>query len=143
VDLKTGRGMVSNAGHEHPALCRKGERFGLVEYKHSPALGVMPGIRFREHEISLEAGDRVFVYTDGVTEANNKEYELFGTERMLDALNSNPSGPVAAVLQNIRLAVDRFAGDEPQFDDLTMMLFEFKGPQGETMQEALSQNASG
>ena len=135
VDLKTGRGMVSNAGHEHPALCRKGGRFELVQYKHSPALGVMPGISFKEHEINLEPGDRIFVYTDGVTEANNKEYELFGTERMVDALNSNPSGPVSLVLQNIRLAVDRFAGAEPQFDDTTMLLFEYKGPQGEAAQE--------
>jgi sigma-B regulation protein RsbU (phosphoserine phosphatase) len=124
-----------DAGHNYSALQKDDGKYTIEKDKHSIVLVALKTAKFQLNEIDLKPNDTVFLYTDGVTEANNKEYELFGTERMVDALNSNPSGPVSLVLQNIRLAVDRFAGAEPQFDDTTMLLFEYKGPQGEAAQE--------
>ncbi|MBR2527824.1 MAG: PP2C family protein-serine/threonine phosphatase [Blautia sp.] len=128
LDLKTGKGLAANAGHEHPALCRKGQQYELIEYKHAPALGVMPGLKFREHEFQLYPGDKIFVYTDGVTEANNADKELFGTDRTIEALNADPSSSLRDTLRRVRKAIDEFAHGEPQFDDITMMGFEYKGP---------------
>ncbi len=132
LDLKTGRGLAANAGHEHPALMRKSEgRYELVEYRHSPAVAVMPDLRFREHEFVLSPGDRLFVYTDGVPEATNADNELFGAERMTAALNVDPDAAPRQVLENVRRAVDAFVQDAVQFDDLTMMCLEYIGPRPE------------
>ncbi|MBR2256983.1 MAG: SpoIIE family protein phosphatase [Blautia sp.] len=127
LDLRTGKGMVSNAGHEHPVLCRKGGKYELVEYRHTAAVGIMSGLKFREHEFQLYPGDRVFVYTDGVTEANNTDKELFGTDRLVEALNIDPTSSLVDLLHTVRKTINDFAQDEPQFDDMTMMGFEFKG----------------
>ena len=90
ISLSTGEGIAVNAGHEHPVLRRKDGEYEIVAYKHSPAVATIEGIRFREHEFKLNPGDSLFVYTDGVPEATNEDNELFGTTRMLEALNANP-----------------------------------------------------
>jgi hypothetical protein len=85
--------MDVNAGHEHPAIRRSGKEFCLDVYKHSPAVAAIEGMTFREHEFKLKPGDSFFVYTDGVAEAMNSSNELFGTDRMLDALNKDDQLP--------------------------------------------------
>ena len=127
LDLSTGKGMAANAGHEHPAICRAGESYELVKYRHSPAVATMEGMRFREHAFELKDGDSLFVYTDGVAEATNAQEELFGSERMLAALNSDPAASPTALLRNVRREIDAFVGDAPQFDDITMLCLHFKG----------------
>ena len=127
LTISTGEGMASNAGHEHPALMRKGGQFELVTYRHSPALAVMPGMKFEEHEFKLNAGDRLFVYTDGVAEATNADNELFGPERMLQSLNSNPQADTKETLKNMELSIQEFVGDAPQFDDITMLCLNYTG----------------
>ena len=127
LDITTGKGIAANAGHEHPALRRKDGSFELIVYPHSPIVGTMEGMRFKQHEFELNPGDTVFVYTDGVPEATNAEKELYGTDRMLEALNSNPEAGVNELLHNVRASVDRFVDEADQFDDLTMLAFEFKG----------------
>ncbi|MCR4837876.1 MAG: SpoIIE family protein phosphatase [Eubacterium sp.] len=129
IDLTTGKGLAANAGHEHPVLRRAGGQYELVVYKHSPAVATMEGLRFREHEFELHPGDRIFVYTDGVAEATNARNELFGTERMLEALNKNADATPQELLPAVRKAIDRFVGAFPQFDDITMLAFDFKGKQ--------------
>ena len=128
LDLSTGKGVAANAGHEHPALCRRGEKYELVIYRHSPALATIEGLRFREHEFQLYPGDSLFVYTDGVPEATNANNELFGNERMLRALNRNPDASPTALLRTVRREVDDFVGSAPQFDDLTMLALKYRGP---------------
>ena len=88
-------------------------------------------MRFREHEFELHPGDSLFVYTDGVTEATNTGNELFGTGRMLDALNQDPDAAPEKLLRNMRQAIDAFVGDAPQFDDITMLGLHYTGPEGE------------
>ena len=87
----------------------------------------MEGIRFREHEFILYPGDELFVYTDGVPEATNKENELFGDERLLYAMNNNPDVSAKEILGCVKNSIDDFVKDAPQFDDITMMCFVYSG----------------
>lgn len=128
IDLRTGEGLAANAGHEHPALKHKGGEFHLVEYKHSLAVAVMEGIKFKEHTFQLEPGDTVFVYTDGVPESTDKNNVLFGTDRMLDALNRKSGDNPKTILKNVNEGISEFIGDAEQFDDTTMLCFHYKGP---------------
>ena len=132
LDMTTGKGLAANAGHEHPALRRAGGEYELVIYRHSPAVATMKGMRFREHEFELHPGDSLFVYTDGVAEATNAHDELFGNERMLEALNEDPDATPEKLLPTVRKHIDRFVGDAPQFDDITMLGLLYKGPDTES-----------
>ena len=129
IELRTGKGIAANAGHEHPALRRKDGSFELVLYRHAPAVATMEGMRFKEHEFQLNPGDTLFVYTDGVTEATNTKDELFGTQRMLDALNRDPNAAPKKLLDAVRNDIDEFVGAAPQFDDITMMGVKYDGPE--------------
>ena len=100
----------------------------LVVYRHSMAVATMEDIPFREHEFSLFPGDRVFVYTDGVTEATNSDKVLFGTDRMLAALNKDPDASPVQTLQNVMDSIHAFVGEAEQFDDITMMCIKYRGP---------------
>ena len=127
LNLKTGKGVAVNAGHEHPVLRRAGGRYELIVYRHSPAVAVMPGMKFREHEFEMHPGDSLFVYTDGVPEATNAHDELFGGERMLAALNRDPDAAPETLLRNVRAELDVFVGQAPQFDDITMLGLRYVG----------------
>ncbi len=90
----------------------------------------MEGAKYREYELHLEPGDRIFVYTDGVPEATADDDEMFGTDRMLDALNTEPDAGPERLLKNVRDAVDDFVDGAEQFDDLTMLCLEYRGSKG-------------
>ena len=122
IEISTGKGMAANAGHEHPALKHADGKWELVTYKHSPAVAVMEGMKFKEHEFELKPGDSLYMYTDGITEATDSNNEMFGTDRMIDALNScdKPDDP-KAFLAKVKEDIDEFVGEAPQFDDITML----------------------
>ncbi|MDO4869932.1 MAG: PP2C family protein-serine/threonine phosphatase [Bacillota bacterium] len=128
LELSTGKLICSNAGHEYPAICR-GDKFELLKDKHGFVLGGMEGMSYTEYEIQMHQGDKIFVYTDGVPEATNADHALFGTARMIDALNTNAAANPKEVLNNVRASVDQFVGIAEQFDDLTMLCLEYKGAQ--------------
>ena len=129
LELSTGRLTAANAGHEYPVLQRPGEPYRLFKDKHDLVLGGMEGIQYRQYELTLAPGSRLFVYTDGVPEAANAQIEMFGTERMLTVLNQDTAVSPEATLRNVRRAVDDFVQDAEQFDDLTMLCLEYKGPE--------------
>ena len=131
IEISTGKGIAANAGHEHPALKRKDGDYELVIYRHSPAVATMENIKFREHEFELEPGDSFFVYTDGVTEATNSEVQLYGTDRMLKALNKSAEQDAQGLLAGVKKDIDEFVGDAPQFDDITMLGFRYFGKKSE------------
>ena len=128
LEISTGKGIAANAGHEHPVIRRKDGHYELVVYNHSPIVGVMEGMKFKEHEFQLNPGDSLFVYTDGVAEANNKEQELFGTDRMLEALNKNPDAMPDEIIANVKEGIYDFANGAEQFDDITMLSLKYFGP---------------
>ncbi len=123
IEISTGKGIATNAGHEHPVLMRKGEDFEMVKYKHSPAVATIEGIPFRDHDFELHKGDTLFVFTDGLPEATDSTDTLYGEERTLSVLNRNKDVPMDVLLKNVRTDVDAFVGEAPQFDDLTMLAF--------------------
>lgn len=84
-------------------------------------LGIVPDISLQENQVSIEPGDVLILYTDGVTEPINANEEEFGLERLLEVLASNHHRPCGEIVSRIRAAVSRFAGDQPEFDDYTLM----------------------
>ena len=127
LDISTGLLTTANAGHEYPVLKRNGGRFEVYRDRHGFVVGGIPNTKYKEYEIQLNPGDKLFVYTDGVPEATNAGNALFGTDRMIDALNTEPDASPMQLLQNVRHAIDDFVQDAEQFDDLTMMCLEYKG----------------
>ncbi len=87
----------------------------------------MPGVRYRDYTLQLEPGARLFVYTDGVAEATDSKNELFGTDRMIEALRSCGDAHPEQILSTVNQAISAFVGSAPQFDDLTMLCIEYKG----------------
>lgn len=127
INLATGEGVTVNAGHEYPAVCKAGGTYELIQSKHSLSVGAMPGIRYRENAFQMDPGDQLFVYTDGVPEAINKDEEQFGTDRMLEVLNRNIDAGPEKILACMKEELAAFAGEVPQFDDTTMLCFRYKG----------------
>ena len=127
IDLETGDGYEVNAGHEYPAIRRGNGKYELIKTKHMPAVAFMDGLKYRQSEIHLDPGDRLFVYTDGVPEATNANNELFGNDRLLAALNRNPDAEPSELLPSVKKEIDEFVGDAPQFDDITMLGFIYHG----------------
>ena len=126
LDVKTGAVTCANAGHEYPAI-REGGVFRLLTDRHGLPLGVMPGMRYQDYEIRLRPGDAVFVYTDGVPEANNAEGEQYSLGRMELALNQIQEGDPESILKGVRADVDAFVKGASQFDDLTMLCVTYRG----------------
>ena len=121
-ETATGHITAVNAGHEYPVIGKKDSEFELYKDAHSIAVGTFANIRFKEYEFDLEKGGTLFLYTDGVTEATNSENKLFGTGRLTDTLNLNKDGSPLELINTMRAAIDSFAGDTPQFDDITMLV---------------------
>ncbi len=127
LDLETGILKAANAGHEYPAVRTASEGFALLKDKHGFVLGEMDGMKYREYEIALEPGDAVFVYTDGVAEANNEAQEMFGTKRVIDVLNTVRDSAPKEILTAMTAAVTRHMGKAEQFDDATMLCVKYLG----------------
>ena len=127
LEISTGVLTAASAGHEYPTLRMPGGVFELIKDKHGFVLGGMPGIRYREYTLNLEPGSCLFVYTDGVPEATDASKQMYGTDRMIQALNTNPEAAPSAILESVRNSVSAFVGNAEQFDDLTMLCLEYKG----------------
>ena len=128
LEIPTGRLIASNAGHEYPMIRRTSGIFEIFRDKHGFVVGGMEGVKYKAYELQLHPGDMLFLYTDGVPEATNNKNELFGTDRMLSSLNGHPGDIPSATLQHMQDAVDVFVDGAEQFDDLTMLCLEYKGP---------------
>ncbi len=126
LEISTGKVTAANAGHEYPAVMRNG-KFTLLKDKHGFVIGGFEESRYKEYEIDLRPGDKLFLYTDGVPEATDSQNRMFGVDRMIDALNEDPDASPDQILLNVRRKVDEFASGAEQFDDLTMMCMKYNG----------------
>ena len=142
LEISTGKLTAANAGHEYPVLKRPDGRFELVKDKHGFVIGGMDGMKYKEYEMTLEPGTKLFLYTDGVPEATDENGMLFGATRMVDALNKEPAADPKGVLKNVRAAVDDFTEDAEQFDDLTMLCMAYYGAETDTNARELTVEAS-
>ena len=125
LDLATGHAVAANGGHEYPMLRKATGDFELFKEKHGMMLGALKGKTYTEYEFDIEPGGTLFVYTDGAPEATDVREKMFGTDRMLDALNQHPAEEPETLLQIMKAAIDQFVGDAPQFDDLTMLCVKY------------------
>jgi len=121
LDLKTGILTASNAGHEYPAIKSKDGSFEIFKDRHGLVLAAMEGSFYRDYTLQLNPGDSIFVYTDGVAEATDANNELFGLDRMIDALNNSKSEDCKDVINSVFDGIETFVGEAPQFDDITMI----------------------
>ncbi len=128
LEISTGKLTAANAGHEYPVRTNTDGHFAFYEDKHGLVIGGMDGIQYKEYEMQLEPGTKLFLYTDGLPEATNAKKEMFGMERIITTLNQTPDAAPEEILANVRQAVDAFVEDEDQFDDLTMLCMEYRGP---------------
>ena len=128
LELSTGKLTYVNAGHEYPVIKHPGRAFQLFRDKHGLFVGAMDIVKYREYDLMLEPGSKLFVYTDGLAEAIGEEQEQFGLDRIVATLNKNPDGSPLELLDTMSKEVDSFVHGAEQFDDLTMLCLEYIGP---------------
>ena len=121
MELSTGTLTFVNAGHEDPAVYHKGGEFELFKTKHNLAVGVMPNVEYKDFEIHMDQGDKLFLYTDGLPEATDRDNKFFTSQRMLESLNQYKDATPKEMLEGVHKSVLNFVGDRAQFDDLTML----------------------
>lgn len=125
LDLVSGEFNYVNAGHEMPFICRNGS-FEARKIKAGFVLAGMEGMRYRAGSMTLNVGDQLFQYTDGVTEATNAKNELYGMDRLSAVLNREAGSSPEAILSAVKADIDLFVGNAPQFDDITMLCLKYK-----------------
>ena len=130
LDTATGIMSYANAGHNPPLLKRANGDFEYLKTRAGFVLAGMEGVRYRAGELTLCPGDRLFLYTDGVPEATNIENKLYGEDRLLAFMNKNASVDAFSLLPALKSNIDEFVGEAPQFDDITMLMFDYKPLKG-------------
>ena len=128
LEISTGKLTTSNAGHEYPVMVHADGRVEVIYDKHGLVVGGMSGMKYTDHEIHMEKGDRIFVYTDGVTEAITSDNEMFGLDRVVETLSKGNRGDdLKKLLSDVRQNISGFVGEAEQFDDMTMLCMEYRG----------------
>ena len=131
LDIPSGKMQFANAGHNPPLLKRRDGTFEYLKTRPGFVLAGMEGIRYRAGELCLYPGDRIFLYTDGVTEATDTANMLYGEDRLLAFMNGNSGMKADALLPALKEDIDDFVGEAPQFDDITMLMFDYRPEKGE------------
>ena len=131
LNTTNGNLQFANAGHNPPLLKRVDGSFEYLKTRAGFVLAGMDGINYRVGELTLNQGDRLFLYTDGVTEATNIENKLYGESRLLEFVNENAKVKAKDLLPMLKANIDEFATEAPQFDDITMLMFDYKPKKGE------------
>ena len=126
LELTTGKLTYVNAGHNPPLIKQNGGEFTYLKSRVSFVLAGMETIKYRQNEITIAPGDRLFLYTDGVTEATNSSIELYGEERLSAFMNSHSGENAEEILHDLKADIYAFQGEAPQFDDITMLMLDYK-----------------
>jgi sigma-B regulation protein RsbU (phosphoserine phosphatase) len=141
LDIPSGKFTFVNAAHNPPLIKRAGLLFDWLKAKSGFVLAGMEDMFYTEHEITLHPGDELFLYTDGITEAMNRESKLFGDPRLIETVNNHSGLPLKEFSEKIKDDIDRFAGGAEQADDITMLALRYKGtPVHELFVEAKPEN---
>ena len=135
LNINTGHVTFVNAGHNPPLLLRKNKEAEYLRTKPGFILAGMEGIRYKTGELDLAPGDKIFLYTDGVTEANDPENAMYGESRLADYLNAHAGDGYADLLKGLRADIERFADGAEQSDDITMLILEYKGKEEKKPEE--------
>lgn len=127
IDLETGLVDFANAGHNPPLVKHGDGKYEYLKSKVGFVLAGMDGVKYKAQDLELRRGDSIFLYTDGVTEATNANNELYGEERLLEAINDREFNSMKDLCTFVRKDVDKFVGNAPQFDDITMVALKYLG----------------
>jgi len=129
LNVKTGLVSFANAGHNPPLVKHADGSFEYLKTRAGFVLAGMEGIRYRKFELQLQPGDKLYLYTDGVTEATDAEQQLYGEERLIGLLNDHQTDDAQSICEAVKADVDAFAGEAEQFDDITMLCLCYHGAQ--------------
>ncbi len=127
LDYKTGVVEFVNAGHNPPLLYRNGTGYETIKARSGFVLAGMEGMTYKKQTIQLSPGDRIFLYTDGVTEASDKDNILYGEERLFNKLQDTKDDNIKDIIVKVNEDIDKYKGEVAQFDDITMLLIQFNG----------------
>ena len=133
VDIKSGQTTLVNCGHNLPLIKRQNEKFEYLQLNPNLPLGVFEDAEFEIYETILNAGDIIYTYTDGVTEATNKKNETYGEQNLHDCLNNITETEAMEIEQKVKSSIQKFTSSSPQSDDITMLIFKYNGAQGKTI----------
>ena len=126
LDLETGTFTFANAGHNKPIIAREDGTAEYLNCRSGFVLAGMEGIRYKAEEVTLGKGDGILLYTDGITEATNSNDEMYGDDRLLDEVSGLAHMNPTNLIKYLKNSVNKFVGDAPQFDDMTMLAFRLK-----------------
>ena len=129
--IPSGSFTFVNAGHNPPLIKRADQDFDWLKVKPGLFLAGMEDVEYTQHEIILAPGDELFLYTDGVTEAVNKEFLLFSEEHLLSVANNNQGLQLGQFTKAVKDEIDAFANGAEQADDITMLALRYTGKSGD------------
>ena len=132
LELETGRFTYVNAGHNPPLFARNNGEFEYIKARPGFVLAGVDTVKYKLNEMMMMPGDRIFLYTDGVTEATDADNQLYGVERLIKFMNSHRTDSATDMLHELKADIDSFVGEAPQFDDVTMLMLDFKKVLNET-----------
>jgi sigma-B regulation protein RsbU (phosphoserine phosphatase) len=127
-DPATGELHYANGGHNPPCVRRAGGEIEVLNGAGGLVLGAMPGVRYPNHTVQLRHGDRLVLYTDGITEAFNPTDEAYGMPRLIAEIEAHGNGAAAGLVERICRSVADFTGTAPQSDDITLTVLAWYAP---------------
>jgi len=131
LDITTGHLEFANAGLNYPLIYRNDGTYEYLEQKKNLVLAGMDGVMYKLQEVQLNPGDKIYLYTDGVTEATRGDNVLYGEDRLKAYLNLHSNDNLVDTLKGVKADVDKFIDGAPQFDDITMLSVRFDGKKEE------------
>jgi sigma-B regulation protein RsbU (phosphoserine phosphatase) len=127
LNFKTGDLLFSNAGHNPPLMIRSGQRVEWLKVPEGFVLGGMEDAIYRTERILMDRGDRILLYTDGVTEAMNREKAFYSEKRLMSEVERGKSGSVEGLVEVVLRSVKKFTEGESLSDDITLLALQFNG----------------
>ena len=127
LNIKTGKLNFVNSGHEKPLIKEKDKNFEYLDTNPNSVLGLMDGMTYDDHELILNPGDSIFLYTDGITNANNDYEGFFGSDRLKETVNKYENENPKEILEKIKNEVYEYCNNENQFDDMAMLIIRYNG----------------
>ena len=127
TDIITGKTSIINCGHNLPLIKRKNGNYEYLQLESNIALGVFEDSEFEIYETVLETGDIIYTYTDGVTEATNKDDEIYGESRLYNCLNNINNTDPKEIAQKVKASIMEYTDSNLQSDDITMLIYKYNG----------------
>jgi sigma-B regulation protein RsbU (phosphoserine phosphatase) len=125
LNTENGEILFANGGHNPPLICTADGEFKFIQMSKSLVVGVMPDAKFECQKLILKPNDVIFMYTDGVTEAENQDEHLFSSERLKNCLSNLKDRNPTYIINAVRAEIEAFTRGMPQSDDITMLALRF------------------